>query len=149
MTGGRQRVRVHFQFDGVFLPVGVDDDVGRLDLNGGRDRHLKQVLRVADLYLPVLLLLHWVLDVVVVPVHVHVLELVVVMVMVVVLQVHMVGHGQCVPHHVAGLLECQQRLVLVVRGRRPGLGLVVILVEHHRLVERALVHGVVAGDDVG
>lgn len=44
-----------------------------------------------------------------------------------------------VAHHVAGLLERQlQRLVLVVRARRPGF--LVILVEHHRLVERALVH---------
>jgi len=145
LTGGRQRVRVHFQLDGVFLAVGVDDDVGRLHLNGGRDRHLKHVLRIADLYLPVLLLLlllllHLILDAVMVPMHVHVLELVVVMV-VMVLQVHVVGHGQRVSHHVARLLERQQRLVLVVRGRRPGLGLVVVFVEHHRLVERTLVHG--------
>lgn len=138
MTGGRQRVRVHFQLDGVFLAVGVDDDVGRLHLNGGRDRHLKHVLRIANLYLPVLLL-HLILDAVMVPMHVHVLELVVVMVMMV-LQVHVVGHGQRVSHHVARLLERQQRLVLVVRGRRPWLGLVVVFVEHHRLVERALVH---------
>jgi len=142
LTGGRQRVRIHFQLDGVLLAVGVDDDVGRLHLNGGRDRHLKHVLRIANLHLPVLLLLHLILDrAVVVPMHVHVLELVMVMV-VVVLQVHVVGHGQRVPHHVARLLERQQRLVLMVRGRRPGLGLVVVFVEHHRLVKRALVHGI-------
>lgn len=142
MTGGRQRVRVHLQLDGVFLAVGVDYDVGRLHLNGGRDRHLKHVLRIANLYLPVLLLLlllHLILDSMMAPMHVHVLELVVVMVMV--LQVHVVGHGQRVSHHVAWLLERQQRLVLVVRGRRPWFGLVVVFVEHHRLVERTLVHG--------
>jgi len=141
LTGGRQRVRVHFQLDGVFLAVGVGHDVGRLHLNGGRDRHLKHVLGIANLYLPVLLLLHLILDAVVVPMHVHVLELVMVMV-VMVLQVHVVGHGQRVSHHITRLLERQQRLVLVVRGRRPGLGLVVVFVEYHRLVERTLVHGV-------
>jgi len=117
LTGGRQRVSVHFQLDGVLLPVGVDDDVVRLHLNGGRDRHLKQILRIADLYLPVLLLLlHLILDTVVVPVHVHVLELVVMVVMMV-LHVHVVGHGHRISHHITGLLERQQRLVLMVRGR--------------------------------
>lgn len=139
MTGDRQRVRIHFQLDGMFLAVGVGHDVGRLHLYGGCDRHLKHVLRITNLYLPVLL--HLILDAVMVTMHVHVLELVMVMV-VMVLQVHVVGHGQRVSHHITRLLKRQQRLVLVVRGRRPGLGLVVIFVEHHRLVERALFHGV-------
>jgi len=60
--------------------------------------------------------MHLILDTVMVPVHVHILELMV-MVVVMVLQVHVVGHGQCISHHIARLLERQQRLVLVVCGR--------------------------------
>lgn len=128
----------------MLLSVGVHNNVGRLHLNGGCDWHLKQVLRIANLYLSVLLLLlllHLVLNAVVVSVHIHILELVVMVVMMM-LQVHVVRYGQCISHHITRLLKCQQRLVLVVSGRRPRLRLMMVFVEHHRLVKRTLVHDV-------